>query len=162
MYNDAPEFYRACFAAFGGDRYQVALAVGHRMAPGALGAAPGNFIVREYLPQTALLEHSSLFITHGGINSAHEAMLGGVPMLALPSRADHYIVASQVEAAGAGAVLDRSQATAPRLAELAERVLGDPAYRENSRKMGETLRRAGGPARAADAIFAFKKGAGIG
>lgn len=162
MYNDAPEFYRACFAAFGGELYQVALAVGHRMAPGALGAAPGNFIVREYLPQTALLEHSSLFITHGGINSAHEAMLGGVPMLALPSRADHYIVASQVEAAGAGAVLDRSQATAPRLAELAERVLGDPAYRENSRKMGETLRRAGGPARAADAIFAFKKGAGIG
>jgi MGT family glycosyltransferase len=161
MFNDEPAFYRACFAAFGDAPYRVVLAIGHRIDAVKLGAAPANFLVREYVPQPALLSRAQLFITHGGINSAHEAMLYGVPMIVLPQSADHHVVAGQVEAAGAGVVLDRSQANAARLQELAARVLGDPAFRARSCRMGETLRSAGGPARAADAIFAFKRQAGI-
>lgn len=161
MYNDEPEFYRACFTAFGGAPCQVVLAIGHRIDAAQLGSAPANFIVREYVPQPALLARAALFITHGGINSAHEAMLHGVPMLVLPQRADHHVVAGQVEVAGAGLVLDRAAATSERLAELAGRVMNSPEFRSNSQAMGETLRRAGGPARAADAIFAFKQTVGV-
>jgi MGT family glycosyltransferase len=161
MYNDEPEFYRSCFAAFGGAPYRVVLAIGHRIDAEKLGAAPDNFIVREYVPQPALLARTQLFITHGGINSAHEAMLHGVPMIVLPQRADHHVVAGQVEGCGAGLVLNRSQADAARLQELAGRVLADPSFRANSCRMGVTLRSAGGPACAADAIFDFKQQAGI-
>ncbi len=161
MYNNEPEFYRACFCAFGGAPYRVVLAIGHRIDPAKLGHPPENFVVREYVPQPALLARAQLFITHGGINSAHEAMLHGVPMIVLPQRADHHVVAGQVDACGAGLVLDRSRADAASLNELAERVLGDPSFRANSCRMGQTLRGAGGPSRAADAIFAFKQQAGI-
>ncbi len=162
MYNDEPRFYRACFEAFGGSPYTVALAVGRRVDCAGLGEPPANFVVRPYLPQVTLLQRASLFITHGGINSAHEAMLHGVPMVVLPQSADHHIVASQVERAGAGVVFDRSRVEAPRLLELAAQVLSNPEFRRKSACMGETLRRAGGPARAAQAVFSFKKRAGIG
>jgi MGT family glycosyltransferase len=161
IYNDEPEFYRGCFSAFRDAPYRVVLAIGHRTDPAKLGPPPENFIVREHVPQPALLARAQLFITHGGINSAHEAMLYGVPMIVLPQRADHHVVAGQVEACGAGIVLDRAQADSVRLKVLARRVLGDPSFRANSCRMGETLRSAGGPLRAADAIFAFKQQAGI-
>jgi MGT family glycosyltransferase len=161
MYNDEAEFYGRCFQAFGDWPETVVLAVGHRVDRAGLPAPPANFIVREYVPQVALLETAKLFITHGGINSAHEAMLHGVPMVVLPQRADHYVVAGQVEAVGAGVVLDRSQATAERLAAAARQALANPQFRAQSAKMGQTLRAAGGHERAADEIFEFRRRAGI-
>lgn len=161
MYNHEAEFYRRSFRAFGDWPDPVVLAVGHRVDRSQLPEPPANFIVREYVPQVALLETARLFITHGGINSAHEAMLHGVPMVVLPQRADHYVVAGQVEAVGAGVVLDRSQATVERLADAARRALADPQFRARSARMGETLRAAGGHERAADEIFEFRRRAGI-
>jgi MGT family glycosyltransferase len=161
MYNDEAEFYDQCFRAFGDWPDPVVLAVGHRVDRAQLPAPPANFIVREYVPQTALLETARLFITHGGINSAHEAMLRGVPMVVLPQCADHYVVAKQVEAAGAGLVMDRSQASAERLCETARRVLADPQFGLRSFEMGEKLRSAGGHMRAADEVFEFQRRAGI-
>jgi MGT family glycosyltransferase len=156
MYNDEAGFYRDCFQAFAGWPDTFVLAVGHRVDRTQYGEPPANFIVCEYVPQVALLETARLFITHGGINSAHEAMLHGVPMVVLPQRADHYVVAGQVEAAGAGVVLDRSMATPERLANVAQCALADPLFRIRSARMGETLRAAGGHQRAADEIFEFR------
>jgi MGT family glycosyltransferase len=152
MYNDEAALYRACFEAFGGRPYQVVMAVGHRIDRSLLPEAPANVLVREYVPQMDVLRCASLFVTHGGINSAHEAMLCGVPMIVLPKAADHFVVADRVAAVGAGLVLHRGEATAARLVELTERVLADPAYRTRSAAMGQSLREAGGAARAADEI----------
>jgi MGT family glycosyltransferase len=157
MYNDEAEFYRDCFQAFANWPDTFVLAVGHRVDRTQFGDPPANFVVCEYVPQVALLETARLFITHGGINSAHEAMLHGVPMVVLPQRADHYVVAGQVEAAGAGVVLDRSMATPERLENAARQALADPLFRTRSARMGETLRAAGGHHRAADEIFEFRR-----
>jgi MGT family glycosyltransferase len=156
MYNDESALYHNCFDAFGGSDYQVVLAAGHRMNPAKLRQAPANFIVRQYVPQVTLLERASAFITHGGINSAHEAMLAGVPMIVLPLSADHHVVAGRVEAVGAGIVLPRAQATPEHLVRLMTRLTGEPEFATRSRAMGETLRAAGGPKRAADEIFQFR------
>jgi MGT family glycosyltransferase len=161
MYNDEAEFYRNCFAAFGDWPDPAVLAVGHRVDRAQLPEPSANFIVREYVPQVALLETARLFITHGGINSAHEAMLQGVPMVVLPLRADHFAVAGQVAAVGAGVVLNRGDATVERLADAARRALADPQFRACSKKMGVHLRAAGGAPRAADEIFEFRRRAGI-
>ncbi len=161
MYNDEVGFYRQCFRAFGDWPDPVVLAVGSRLDRRRLSGPPANFIVREHVPQVALLERARLFVTHGGINSAHEAMLHGVPMVVLPQCADHHVVAGQVETVGAGVVLDRSQATAERLADAARRVLADSGFRRRSAQMGEKLRAAGGPVRAADEIFEFRRRLGI-
>ena len=157
MYNDDAAFYGHCFEAFRDWPQTVVLAVGHRVDQTRLPKPPDNFIVREYVPQVAVLAIASLFITHGGINSAHEGMLHGVPMLVLPQQADHYVVAAQVEAVGAGVVLHRSQATPEKLSEAATRVLTDPSLRVASAAIGDTLRAAGGHIHAADEIFDFMR-----
>jgi MGT family glycosyltransferase len=155
MYNDEADLYRECFRAFGNQNMQVVMAVGHRVDRSKLADVPPNFVIREYVPQMAVLSNADLFITHGGINSAHEAMLNGVPMIVLPRSADHFVVAGQVAAAGAGIVLHRSEATAERLMELKSAVLANPAYRHASAAMGQSLRAAGGYRRAADEILNY-------
>ena len=47
--NDRPEFFRACFAAFGGGG-PVAMAVGERVRIDDLGAVPANIDVRAWFP----------------------------------------------------------------------------------------------------------------
>jgi UDP:flavonoid glycosyltransferase YjiC (YdhE family) len=66
-----------------------------------------------------------------------------------------------VEAVGAGVVLDRSQATAERLADAARRALADPQVRARSARMGDLLRAAGGHLRAADEVFEFRRRASV-
>lgn len=155
MYNDEAGLYRASFEAFGDGPYQVVLSIGHRIDPSALPTPPGNFLVRPHVPQVAVLSRARVFITHGGINSAHEAMLQGVPLVVLPLAADHHIVAQQVAAVGAGVVLDRTGVTVDRLKALVTEVLDTPSFATRSRAIGDSLRAAGGARAAADHIEAY-------
>jgi MGT family glycosyltransferase len=157
MYNDNAGFYEDCFEAFSDWPARVVLAVGHRLDRSKLPEPPPNFIVRDYVSQLAVLSCASLFITHGGLNSVHEAMHYGVPMIVLPEQADHYAVSNRVKAVGAGMMLNRAEVTPARLASLAKSVLREPGFRRNSAVMGESLRTAGGYKRAADEIFKFKQ-----
>jgi MGT family glycosyltransferase len=155
MYNQEIDLYKACFEAFANSPYQIVMGIGHRVDRAALGRVPANFLVHAYIPQLEILSRSVLFVTHGGINSAQESMLAGVPMVVLPTAADHFVVAGQVEAVGAGIVLPRNRADAASLRSCAERILADERYRESSARMGESLRRSGGAQRAVDEISMF-------
>ena len=70
-----------------------------------LGDIPKNFIVKNYVPQTELLKYTKLFITHGGMNSTHEGIYNGVPLVVIPQSADQPVIAKQVENLGAGVKL---------------------------------------------------------
>jgi hypothetical protein len=52
--------------------------------------------VEKHLPQRKLLQNCDLFITHGGNNSFHEALLCGVPMLVVPFFGDQHDVSECV------------------------------------------------------------------
>jgi UDP:flavonoid glycosyltransferase YjiC (YdhE family) len=77
-------------------------------------------------------------------------------MIVFPQTADHYVVAGQVELAGAGVVLDRARVTPDALARLAALVLGDSRFAKASARMGESLRAAGGAVPAVEQILAFQ------
>lgn len=161
MFNDEVDLYHDCFEAFAGTDFQVVMAVGQRLDAARLARPPDNFIVAGHVPQIALLRRAALFITHGGINSAQEAMVCGVPMIVLPQAADHFVVAQRVEAVGAGVVLHRPLATAARLSEMAGQVLGEASFQQRSARIGASLTAGGGHVRAADAILALKRAHGL-
>ena len=71
-----------------------------------------HWLVREFLPQVALLERAALAVTHGGNNSVTESLTSGVPMLVLPFSTDQFAGAAAIENAGVGAVLDPNTASA--------------------------------------------------
>ncbi|MEK7328316.1 MAG: macrolide family glycosyltransferase, partial [Chloroflexota bacterium] len=155
IFNDRPDFFRACLEAFGGARYRVVMAIGNKVAADSLGAIPDNFLLRPHVPQLEILPRVSLFITHGGMNSATESAWYGVPMLVAPQMGDQLVVASRVAQLGAGLLVDSRRFTAQTLREAAEKVMSSETFREQSRAIGQSLREAGGYARAADEVLSF-------
>jgi MGT family glycosyltransferase len=117
---------------------RVALAIGSADR-GVLGELPAHWLVREFLPQVALLERAALTITHGGNNSVTESLLFGVPMLVLPFSTDQFAGAAAVEKAGLGCALDPNTASTGQLKEAIELLLQDESARLAA-DLGQSLR----------------------
>ncbi len=161
VFNDKADFYRLCLEAFAGLNYRVVMSVGSKTDIASLGTIPGNFIVKAFVPQLQLLQRTTLFITHGGMNSVNEGLCAGVPLLVIPQAADQLFIAQHVQRLGAGKILRNTKLNAQRLRKAAEEILAQPAFGQVSAKIGASLRQGGGPALAVDEIEAFKRRLGI-
>jgi UDP:flavonoid glycosyltransferase YjiC (YdhE family) len=133
----------------------VVAAVGTRVDPREELRWPGNFIVRSFVPQEALLRrHADVFITHHGMNSTVESLRAGVPMVSLPGVGDQLANARIMIARGAAiAPCDIADpfgtCSAARLRAAVERAAIDPAYREACAVVAREMAAAGGADRAA-------------
>ncbi len=63
---------------------------------------PKNWHVVEHANQIEALSEATLFVTHAGSNSFHEAVKQKVPMIAIPFFGDQPLVARQIEKLGIG------------------------------------------------------------
>ncbi len=153
-------FLRSCIEAFRNSRWQVVMAAGQDPDTLDLGPLPENFLVCKLVPQSEIIQRTALFITHGGTNSISEALWYGVPMLVSPGGGDQYWVADRIAELGAGQNLAGMEVTAGLLRERAEQIAADPSYAAASAKLGESLRAAGGAARAVDEVEAYVLGNG--
>eukprot|EP00442_Polarella_glacialis_P058950 CAMPEP_0115118848 /NCGR_PEP_ID=MMETSP0227-20121206/44735_1 /TAXON_ID=89957 /ORGANISM="Polarella glacialis, Strain CCMP 1383" /LENGTH=416 /DNA_ID=CAMNT_0002520195 /DNA_START=84 /DNA_END=1334 /DNA_ORIENTATION=+ len=64
--------------------------------------APSNCLVREFIPQLAVLQRVDCFLSHCGANSMHEALWAGVPILGVPIFGDQPGNAQRIEDNGWG------------------------------------------------------------
>jgi zeaxanthin glucosyltransferase len=117
---------------------RVALAIGSADRA-VIGDIPDHWLVREFLPQVALLERAALAVTHGGNNSVTESLTCGVPMLVLPFSTDQFAGAAAIEDAGVGSVLDPNLATSGDLREAVAALLAGES-REIAQAIGSSLR----------------------
>lgn len=155
IFNDQPEFFRACIEAYANTPFHVLIATGSKIDRAALGELPPNIHIREYVPQLTVLKHAALFVTHGGMNSVSEALANEVPLLVFPQHGDQYLVAAQVERAEAGLRLTPSDITPQRLRELTETVLREPRFTNGARAVAASFAQCGGAQAAADAVLEF-------
>lgn len=156
--NAKPAFFGTVADAFSSGACQLVLSVGSRLDPRALGPLPDHVLVRPVVPQLDLLARAAVFITHGGMNSVQEALLHGVPVIAVPQQPEQACVARQLVRLRAGAMLSPRRLSAPRLRTLVERVLDDEGLRRCAVSVGDSLRAAGGHRRAAAEILALARG----
>ncbi|MEJ8515018.1 nucleotide disphospho-sugar-binding domain-containing protein, partial [Staphylococcus capitis] len=75
----------------------VIVSIGEANNAADFDTVPDNVLLKSYVPQTELLQHTALFLTHAGMNSTNEALLMDVPLLAFPQNADQPLVAQQIE-----------------------------------------------------------------
>jgi MGT family glycosyltransferase len=160
LFNKDASFYRACFEAFAdgaGGNVRVILSTGTNVSIESLGAVPKNFIVAPQVPQLAVLQRASAFITHGGMNSVSESLSNGVPMTVVPQMGEQAIIGRRVAQLGAGICLMKGEVTAVRLRESVQRLLTDDSFRQQADAIRRSFLDTGGTARAADAIRAFTR-----
>ncbi|SMQ61111.1 glycosyltransferase, MGT family [Bacillus sp. OV166] len=156
VFNQAIDFYKLCFESFGNSNHTVVMSIGEKVQISDLGEVPKNFIVKNYVPQTEVLKYTKLFITHGGMNSTHEGLYYGVPLIVIPQSADQPIIAGQVANIGAGIKLQMQGLTANQLREAAEYVLNTPSFHKAVSNIRESFQKSGGYHQAVDEIFEFK------
>jgi MGT family glycosyltransferase len=153
--NNVLPFYQQCLAAFDGGDYQVIMSIGGQINLADLGNIPENFIIRRHVPQLEVLQYTDVFITHGGMNSVHEALSNNVPLIVIPQTDEQGLVAKQVAKLGAGIKLDKKQLNPEILRQAAQHVLENWRYQNGAARIRESFNAAGGVMRAVDEIFAF-------
>jgi zeaxanthin glucosyltransferase len=125
-----------------------------RLTPAQAASLPGNPLVRDFLPQEAVLRRADLVVTHAGFNTVIETLTEGLPMVALPLAFDQPAVAARIARAGVGIAIKPHKASRRTLEEAIEAVLTEPSYRARSAILANEIAHAGGAIRAADLIEA--------
>jgi MGT family glycosyltransferase len=156
VFTDRAGVFRTCFDALAGTDWQVIVSKGRTLDDTALGPVPSNFVVAPSVPQLEVLARATAFVTHGGMNSVMESLYHGVPMLVIPQMFEQTLVATKVEELGLGLTLMQPEVDVPALRDAVERLAADAAIRGRARVAREEVRQAGGAARPADAIAAFR------
>ena len=107
-------------------------------------------------PPLAVLSHPNVkvFVSHCGINSAHEAIAAGTPVAGIPMFADQRDMAVRLDDAGVGVWFDKRRVRAGDLRAGIASLMADPEIPPRMRALQQLMTRAGGVTRAADCIEA--------
>lgn len=149
-YTDRPAFFRDVLAAMREPGWETVVAIGAHVDPDALGPVPDHVTLRRWVPQLAVLEHASVFVTHAGMGGCGEGLFHGVPMVAVPQAVDQFGNAEQLVGLGVAERLPAGEVTPERLRAAVERVSSSPEVAARCAEQRATARAAGGAPAAAD------------
>jgi len=113
---------------------------------------PANMWGEAQVPQTNVLPHVDLVITHGGNNTTTEAFHFGKPMIVLPLFWDQYDNAQRVHELGYGVRLDTYGFADDELTGAIDRLLADTALHARMTANAAVIQSRNGTALAADLI----------
>jgi N-glycosyltransferase len=135
-----PGLLEAIIEALADEPIGAVVAIGRDQDPARFGTPPPNVRLERYVPQIPVLEACDAFVTHGGFNSAKEALSLGVPLVSIPIGGDQPYCAQRVEALGLGRRVGPEERTAQVIRDRAREVLSDPGYRKRAEAFAEEMR----------------------
>jgi MGT family glycosyltransferase len=148
-YNRNPAILKLAFRALGCEPVQMVATVVRAFDAAEFDPLPNNVILERFVPFSELVDRLSVVITHGGAGAVQAALGRGVPVIVLPLAADQFEVAARCAWTGAGIRLDPRTCTASQLREAVQKILWDPFYRINARRIMDSFASLNGPALAA-------------
>lgn len=150
-------FHLIAGASMGFD-LQLVISLGGRGDPETYVDLPGSPLVVRDAPQLELLRMAEIVITHGGLNTAMEALMEGKPMIAIPMAYDQPAVAARLAWLKVAEVLPANELSAERLRLALSKVLGNAGYRDAAKELQASVRCARGLERAANVIEGALRG----
>ncbi len=153
--HDRKSFCKNCVAALKDMDVDAVLSVGTAENLAALGPLPPNMQAAERVDQLSALRRADVFLTHCGMNSASEAIWYGVPTVLDPQQSEEAAVADRMEELGMGLRLPSEK---PRdIEEALQTVLSDDSFRQQTNRIAQSFRTAGGAPKAAEWILSCCK-----
>jgi UDP:flavonoid glycosyltransferase YjiC (YdhE family) len=113
--------------------------VGHEIDPQEFGPQPAHVHIARYIPQSSILPHCDLLVSHGGSGSVIGALAHGVPMVLIPIGADQPLNAARCAELGLAQTLDAVDSTPAMLRDAAAAVLSDPRYRRAAERFQDEI-----------------------
>jgi zeaxanthin glucosyltransferase len=111
--------------------WQFVLHLGDYPAASELPLGAQNLLVRERVPQLALLRKAAMMVTHGGLNSIRECIHFEVPMVIVPAMRDQPGNAVRARHRGIALIAEMSSITPHGLLAVMKRASEDAAIRRN-------------------------------
>lgn len=133
------------------------LTVGPGSDPAIFGPQPSHVHIESYIPQSLLLPHCDLIITHGGSGTVKDAIAHGLPLVVVPIAADQHANAARCAALGIAQVITRDNRTPEAIREAAREVLSNPVYRRNAERLRDEMLSLPGPEHAVSLLERLAK-----
>ena len=133
---------------------QVIMTSGGNRQPADLDLGPlaSNICLEAWVPHSDLMPLTDVVVTTGGAGTVMTTLSAGVPLIVVPTEWDKAENAQRVVEAGAGLRIPPRQCTPAKLRAAVERVLAEPSFRENARRLSKIFAGYAGPARAAELV----------
>jgi MGT family glycosyltransferase len=150
-----PFLLRAAARGLAGQHLEAIMTTGQfSRDPAALGLdpLPPNVHVGRWVSHEDLLPRCAALVTTGGAATVLASLKAGVPLIVVPTFWDKNDNAQRVVESGAGLRLSPRRCTPERLRTAVMRLLTEPGFRENAKRIARRFAEAGGPARAAELL----------
>ncbi len=134
------ELFKKVIETFNNEDVSVIMAIGDLLSGKDFSYAPNNFYIYNFVPQTDVLQHADLFITHCGMNSVNDSIYNGVPMIGIPGGYDQFITAELIESKKIGYKISQEKLTPGRLKELSFDILSNEEIKNHIRQMQAKMR----------------------
>jgi UDP:flavonoid glycosyltransferase YjiC (YdhE family) len=119
--------------------WDLVISLSDQVAPSDLGPLPERVHAFSWVPQMDVLKHADVVVMHGGINTADECVVSGVPMLVYcGSETDMAGTTARVVHHGIGIAGDRRRDGTADIRAHIDRLLREPHFRDNVRRLKQS------------------------
>jgi MGT family glycosyltransferase len=114
---------------------EVVVTVGRDINPAEFGLQPEHVHVEQWVPQSLLLPHTNLVVSHGGSGTVTAALAHGLPQIVIAMGADQMHNADRVQALGVGRALHPVTTTPTEIRDTAVPLLTDDRAQSKAQRM---------------------------
>jgi MGT family glycosyltransferase len=144
-----PGLFEAILEGLRDEPVNLILTIGRDRSAGDFGLQPDNVHVEQYIPQSLLLPHCDLVITHAGFSTVAAALSYGLPMVAIPIDADQPVNAQRCVELGVAELIEYGRRTPESICESVRTVLANASYRLSAERIRDQTAALAGPEHAA-------------
>lgn len=139
VFNRVTDVLRAILDGLGGEPINLILTTGRDLELAELGTQPANVHIERYIPQSLLLPHCDLVITHGGSGTVKDSLSRGLPMVIVPIAADQHVNARRCAELGVAQVIEPDRRAPEAIRAATREILANSLYRHNAERLRDEI-----------------------